>query len=336
MRKRLAVILGIEVFVVFLAAALLGLFLLYPYVTDRLDARLKEESRSRARVIVTSVADQCIEPILDGDDLVLGLIIAKAAKNYGGIRWIGITDTEGEIIANTDLKLLGRKIVLPSGIRPQYQGDFMSGFYGSSDSSLWAGYSITAGQSKMGTVHIGMSAGPRIFLGETEILKRQAILIYAGLAAISAFLILLLSYRPIRNLGLVSSEARAAAVVEPEEDFAAQMSQKRKEESEIAERIMKMRDQEKELVARMKTLKKQAELSEKSGKVEIAPRFASKEERAEVVARFVPKKEEVKTKPKLVSPKEKGEAPRKFVSEKERIESIRKRIHELEERMRSG
>lgn len=321
MRKKFLAILGVQVFIIFLVATLLGSFLLYPTVLDRLQARFKEESRARARIIVASISDRCIEPILDGDDLVLGLIIAKAAKDYGGMKWVGIADTEGETIAHTELKLVGKKITLPLGIVPKTEGDFVSGFYGRDGNMLWAAYPITIGDSRRGTVHIGMSVDPDIVLGEAQVVRRKTILVYAGLGAISALLILLLSYRPIRNLSLLEPKTVTITAAKPEEkEFTERIAKKREEEAEIAERIVKMRNKEKELITRIKTLKKQEEISEKSGEVETAPQFVSD-------------KEKVAPPAQSVSVKEKARSTPQFALEKEKIEAIRKRIQELEQRI---
>jgi len=88
MRKKFMVALAVEAFIVFVVLALLGLQLLKPYTFDAVEANLREEIEARARVIVGSVAAQCIEPILDGDEVVLGLIVAKAAKEYDGMKWV--------------------------------------------------------------------------------------------------------------------------------------------------------------------------------------------------------------------------------------------------------
>lgn len=335
MRKKVLVILGVEVFIIFLAITLLGLFLLYPNVLDNMKSRLKEESRSRARVIVASVANQCIEPMIDGDDLVLGLIIARAAKDYEGIMWGAIANTEGETVAHTDLKLVGKKMTLPLGILAETQGDFVSGFYGSYNNLLWAAYPITVGELRRGTVHIGMSADPGIILGEDPAVTRKAIFIYIGLGALCALLIPLLSYRPIRNLSFMTPEARRPTTAKPmEKGFEQRMAKRRKEEAELSERIVKMRNRERELTERIKSLKKQAEVSERSGDQEPPPRFVPKKEKKEPAPRLVPEKEKKKPPPRLVPEKEKKEPQPQLVSEKERIKAIRKRIHELEEKMR--
>jgi len=90
MRGKFLVLLGVQVFVIFLALTILGLFLLYPTIRDRTNARLREEGRLRAKVIAMSVADRCVEPIIDGDELLLGLIVARATKDYEGVRWMSI------------------------------------------------------------------------------------------------------------------------------------------------------------------------------------------------------------------------------------------------------
>jgi len=346
MRKRVSVILAVEIFVVFLVVTLLGSFLLYPTVLDRLETRFQEENRARARVIVTAISDYCIEPILDGDDLVLGLIIAKAAKDYGGMNWIGITDAEGETIAHTDLKFVGKRTTLPPGIVPETDGDFVSGFYGGNGDMLWAAYPITIGESRRGTVHVGMSVDSDVFLQAQQALRRKSILIYAGLGALSALLIVLLSYRPIGNLTLAKPKAVNIAAGKPEEkDFEERIARKREEEAELSERISRMRNKEKELVAQIKTLKKEAEISERRGEVETAPEFVTEKEKVGSKGQSPPP-EEVETAPGVVrekggtppaepiSVKDKVEAAPQFAMEKEKIEAIRKRIHELERRMR--
>lgn len=299
MRKRFLVVLGVETFIIFWVVGLISLFIVYPNTLKRLEARLKDEIQARARVIVSSIAEQSVEPILDGDDLVLGLIIARATKNYKEIGWAGITDSEGKVIAHTDLKLVGKKLTLPIGIQPKTVGDFMIGFYDNGN-SLWTAYPIKIGEAKRGTVNIGMSVDTGIIQTEARALRRKAMLIYLGLGVLSAFLILLLSYKPIRNLSLSAPKPVQPPEVKPEEEFAERIAEKMREEAAITERIRKMQDEETKLSERIKVLKEKVEPTEKAE--------PSEEEHVET--------------------------PPQFVSEKEKIESIRKRIKELEEKMR--
>jgi hypothetical protein len=343
MRSKFLVILGVQVFVVFLVAALLGLFLLYPSIRDRTQAQLREEGRLRAKVIVMSVADRCVEPIIDGDELLLGLIVAKATKEYEGVRWMSVTGTGGVTIAHTDLKLLGKKIMLPPGIQPREDGYFKSSYYGDESSWLWASYPISIGQSTRGIVHLGMLTGSGTVAGEIQAVRTRALLTYVGLGALSALLLMIFSYGPVRSLRETDARAVAPARARPERE---ELLEKRREETAISERITKMRDKEKELVARLKALKKQAQVEEKRGDVERAPEFVSagekREERAES-PEPIPR-ERALAEPTLgqdfrtsahaeAVKKEEGTEP-KSVSEKEKIEAIRKRIHELEERIR--
>ena len=122
MRKRFLIVLGIELLVAFLIVGGLSFLLLYPQLVAKADGVLREEGRSRARVIAASVADRCTEPMLDDDEFVLGLIVSKTAEEFGDISWIGVVDADGETIAHTDKKLARRKVVLPSGIEPVRDG----------------------------------------------------------------------------------------------------------------------------------------------------------------------------------------------------------------------
>jgi hypothetical protein len=347
MRNRFLVVLGVQVFVVFLVVAVLGLFLLYPSIRDRTEARLREEGRLRAKVIVMSVADRCVEPIIDGDELLLGLIVAKATKDYEGLRWVSITDTAGVTIAHTDLKLLGKKIMLPPGIQPRKEGDFRSSYYGGESSWLWASYPISIGQSTRGIVHLGMLTDAGTVAGEIQAVRTRAVLTYVGLGAICALLLMIFSYGPIRSLRETDGKAVAHARAMPaREGLEEELLEKKREETAISERITKMRDKEKELVKRLKALKKQAQMEEMRGDVERAPEFVSAGEKREQRSESpgpIPREralaestlgQEVRASARAEPVRKEEETESKSVSEKEKIEAIRKRIHELEERIR--
>jgi hypothetical protein len=347
MGSKFLVILGVQVFVVFLVVAGLGLFLLYPSIRDRTEAQLREEGRLRAKVIVMSVADQCVEPIIDGDELLLGLIVAKATKDYEGVKWMSITDAEGVTIAHTDLKLLGKKSMLPPGVQPRKEGDFESSYYGGENSWLWASYPISIGQSTRGIVHLGMLTDAGTVAGEIGTVRTRAVLTYVGLGAISAFLLMIFSYGPVRSLRKTHGKTVAPSRAVPErEDREEELLQKRREETAISERITKMKDKERELVAKLKELKKQAQMEEKRGDIERAPEFVPAGERPEERAPSsepVPREralaestlgQEVSASARAEPVKREEETESKSISEKEKIEAIRRRIHELEERIR--
>jgi hypothetical protein len=319
MRNRFLVLLGIELFVAFLVVGGLSLFFLYPEFAARAEGALREEGRSRARSIAASVADRCTEPMLDDDEFVLGLVVAKTAEKNGEINWIGVVGAEGETIAHTDKELTKRRIVLPAGIQPVRDGDFVSGFYGSELNSLWASYPIVVRGARMGTVHMSMTIEPDGIGRSLVGLRTKALFIYLGLGAVCTCIVLLLSFRSIGSIvwaGQRSGGYPGRAQKGSEEEAARQ----RKEETEISERISTMKKKEKEMITRLRILKQQAATHEKSGRIETGPRFAPSDA----------------TPPSLAAPGQPTTpgAPGRRVPEKEKIEAIRRRIHELEERIR--
>ncbi len=140
---------------------------------------LTAEITKRGRTIAQNLADGAKNPILTEDELTLNLLVQDATKD-GDVAYVAIVDENGKVLAHSEVRLVGRPLPRPAGLKPLTDGMLVQSYDAEGEGDL-IDFSVplTFRDVTVGALYLGFSQ--RSIAIALQNARNNAILISLGM-----------------------------------------------------------------------------------------------------------------------------------------------------------